>query len=129
MSDDDWSTRAASRAPEDRNARAHALIDTEWLVTNGIGGYSSSSLAGVITRRYHGILVAALPNPMGRMVMLNHVGEKISAGGVTTMLNGEDRVGGKIDAEVAATIVECGSRAGCRCGSTTWTASRSRNVS
>jgi predicted glycogen debranching enzyme len=92
--------------PEDRHARARALIETEWLVTNGIGGYSSSSLAGVITRRYHGILVAALPNPMGRMVMLNHVGEKISAGGVTTMLNGEDRVGGKIDAEVAATIVD-----------------------
>jgi predicted glycogen debranching enzyme len=92
--------------PEDRNARARALIETEWLITNGIGGYSSSSLAGVITRRYHGILVAALPNLIGRMVMLNHVGEKISAGGVTTMLNGEDRVGGKIDAEVAATIVD-----------------------
>ena len=92
--------------PEDRHARARTLIETEWLITNGIGGYSSSSLGGVITRRYHGILVAALPNPLGRMVMLNHVGEKISAGGVTTMLNGEDRVGGKIDAEVAATIVD-----------------------
>ncbi len=92
--------------PEDRAARARTLIDTEWLVTNGIGGYSSSSIAGVITRRYHGILVAALPNPLGRMVMLNHVGEKISAGGVTTMLNGEDRVGGKIDAEVAAIVTD-----------------------
>ena len=90
--------------PDDRNARAQKLINTEWLVTNGIGGYTSSSTAGVATRRYHGILVAALPNPLGRMVMLNHVGEKISAPGVSTMLNGEERVGGQIDADVAATI-------------------------
>ncbi|HEY4306844.1 MAG TPA: amylo-alpha-1,6-glucosidase [Gemmatimonadaceae bacterium] len=92
--------------PSDRAARAQTLIDTEWLVTNGIGGYSSSSLAGVITRRYHGILVAALPNPLGRMVMLNHIGERISAGGVTTMLNGEERVGGKIDVDVASVITD-----------------------
>jgi predicted glycogen debranching enzyme len=92
--------------PDDRAARARTLIETEWLVTNGIGGYASSSIAGVITRRYHGILVAALPNPLGRMVMLNHVGEKISAGGVTTMLNGEDRVGGKIDADVAGVVTD-----------------------
>jgi predicted glycogen debranching enzyme len=92
--------------PDDRTARAQRLVGTEWLVTNGIGGYSSSSIAGVATRRYHGILVAALPNPLGRMVMLNHVGETISAGGTSTMLNGEERVGGKIDADVAATIAE-----------------------
>ena len=47
-------------------------------ICNGIGGYASSSLAGVATRRYHGILVAALPNPLGRMVMLNHLGERIA---------------------------------------------------
>src|SRR3954469_22089528 len=92
--------------PGDNTARLQKLLDTEWLVTNGIGGYSSSSLAGVITRRYHGILVAALPNPLGRMVMLNHVGEKISAGGVTKMLNGEDRVGGKIDADIAGVVTD-----------------------
>jgi predicted glycogen debranching enzyme len=49
----------------------HALVEHEWLVTNGIGGYSSSSVAGIVSRRYHGLLVAALPNPLGRMVMLN----------------------------------------------------------
>jgi predicted glycogen debranching enzyme len=92
--------------PNDRNARAQKLISTEWLVTNGIGGYSSSSIAGVATRRYHGVLVAALPNPLGRMVMLNHVGEKITTGGTSTMLNGEERVGGKIDAEVAASLTD-----------------------
>jgi glycogen debranching enzyme len=37
----------------------------EWLVTNGIGGYSSSTLAGMNTRRYHGLLVAATKPPLG----------------------------------------------------------------
>jgi predicted glycogen debranching enzyme len=43
----------------------------EWLVTNGLGGYGSGTVAGDITRRYHGLLVSALPNPLGRTVMLN----------------------------------------------------------
>ena len=46
------------------------LVAREWLVTNGLGGYSSGSVAGVATRRYHGVLVAALPNPFGRVVLL-----------------------------------------------------------
>ena len=58
-------------------ARATALIEHEWLLTNGIGGYSSGTVAGVITRRYHGLLVAALPNPLGRMVMLNRVDDAL----------------------------------------------------
>ena len=40
----------------------------EWLVTNGLGGYASGTVAGVLTRRYHGMLVASLPAPLGRMV-------------------------------------------------------------
>ena len=63
--------------PEDRDARARTLLDIEWLVTNGFGGYASSTTAGVVTRRYHGILVAALPNPIGRVLMLNHLGERL----------------------------------------------------
>ena len=49
----------------------------EWLVTNGLGGYASSTVAGVVTRRYHGLLVAALPAPLGRYVMLNHLLERV----------------------------------------------------
>jgi predicted glycogen debranching enzyme len=45
----------------------------EWLVTNGLGGYASGTLAGSVNRRYHGLLVAALPAPVGRTVMLTHV--------------------------------------------------------
>jgi predicted glycogen debranching enzyme len=49
----------------------------EWLVTNGLGGYASGTVAGVVTRRYHGLLVAALPAPFGRYVMLNHLLERV----------------------------------------------------
>ena len=51
---------------------ARALAN-EWIVTNGLGGYASGTLSGILTRRYHGLLVAALPSPVGRMVMLSHV--------------------------------------------------------
>ena len=49
----------------------------EWLVTNGVGGYASGTVAGVVTRRYHGLLVSSLPAPLGRMVMLNHLLERV----------------------------------------------------
>jgi len=88
------------------------LLDTEWLVTNGLGGYSSCSMAGVITRRYHGLLVAALPNPLGRMVMLNHLGECISANGSSVPLNGEDRVAGRIDSALAERVASVRIEAG-----------------
>src|SRR5215831_13280565 len=49
----------------------------EWLVTNGLGGYASGTLTGLVTRRFHGYLVAALPAPRGRTMMLNHLRETI----------------------------------------------------
>ncbi len=49
----------------------------EWLVTNGLGGYASGTIPGVITRRFHGLLVAALPAPRGRTMMLNHLHETV----------------------------------------------------
>ena len=42
----------------------------EWLVTNGLGGYASASIGGVMTRRYHGLLVAALAPPVERTVLV-----------------------------------------------------------
>ena len=42
----------------------------EWLVTNGIGGYASGTVSGDLTRRYHGLLVAALRPPVGRMQLV-----------------------------------------------------------
>ena len=47
-----------------------AALSREWLVTNGLGGYASATVAGVNTRRYHGLLVAVLNPPVQRMVLL-----------------------------------------------------------
>ena len=69
------------------------LLDQEWLVTNGLGGYASGSLAGVITRGFHGYLVAALPTPLGRILMLNDLIERIDIpNGLSVQLSGEERV-------------------------------------
>jgi predicted glycogen debranching enzyme len=45
-------------------------LQREWLVTNGLGGYASGTVAGVNTRRYHGLLVASMNPPVQRMVLL-----------------------------------------------------------
>ncbi len=49
----------------------------EWLVTNGIGGYASGTVAGLLTRRYHGLLVAALQPPLGRTLLLAKLDETV----------------------------------------------------
>lgn len=55
---------------------AEPFTGREWLVPNGIGGYASGTLSGVITRRYHGLLIAAMPVPFGRVVMFSHLSEQ-----------------------------------------------------
>ncbi len=52
----------------------------EWLETNGLGGWASSTLAGLHTRRYHGLLVAATKPPVGRVVLLSKLDESILVG-------------------------------------------------
>jgi predicted glycogen debranching enzyme len=59
------------------SAQPEVLGEREWLVTNGLGGYASGTLLGAVTRRYHGLLVAALPSPLGRVVMLNQLTEHL----------------------------------------------------
>ncbi len=54
------------------------LIDCEWLVPNGLGGYASSTVAGLNTRKYHGLLVAAMSPPVRRMVLLSRVEETVT---------------------------------------------------
>jgi predicted glycogen debranching enzyme len=56
---------------------SHDLLRREWLVTNGLGGYASGTIAGCVTRRYHGLLVAAHPAPLGRLMMFNHLAERV----------------------------------------------------
>jgi predicted glycogen debranching enzyme len=67
------------------------LLSGEWLLANGLGGYASGTVAGVPTRRSHGLLVAALPAPLGRTLMLNHLVETlVPANGPPIPLTGLD---------------------------------------
>jgi predicted glycogen debranching enzyme len=49
----------------------------EWLVTNGIGGFASGTVSGNLTRRYHGLLIAALQPPVGRMQLVAKLDEVV----------------------------------------------------
>jgi predicted glycogen debranching enzyme len=69
-------TRRIAR-PQDRLGGDDPPPRREWLVTNGLGGYASGTVAGVVNRRYQGLLIASLPVPLGRMVMLNHLLERV----------------------------------------------------
>ncbi len=57
-----------------------AALEREWLETNGLGGFASSTIAGLNTRRYHGLLVAATKPPVGRMVLLSKLEETVVIG-------------------------------------------------
>src|SRR6266581_1013751 len=84
------STEQESAAPE-----SHAAVEfgrevcgsleiaeqREWLVTNGIGGYASGTVSGNLTRRYHGLLVAALNPPVGRTQLVAKLDETASYDG------------------------------------------------
>ena len=68
-----------------------ALLDREWLVTNGLGAYASGTISGACTRRFHGKLIAALPPPLGRFMVLNHLEEALTAGDRSTyQLSGDE---------------------------------------
>jgi predicted glycogen debranching enzyme len=87
-------TRALER-PQDASMGDRAMPRREWLVTNGLGGYASGTVAGVVTRRYHGLLVSAMPAPLGRYVMLNHLLERVRLPNRdVTWLGDEDEVAG-----------------------------------
>jgi predicted glycogen debranching enzyme len=64
-------TLPVCRVPRPADGDVRTLVEHEWIIANGLGGYSSGTIWGVVTRRYHGVLVAALPNPLGRVIMLN----------------------------------------------------------
>jgi len=57
--------------------------EKEWLVTNGIGGYASSTIICANTRKYHGLLIAAHSPPGSRVVQLVKLDERFAAGGRT----------------------------------------------
>jgi len=56
-------------------------LSREWLETNGIGGFASSTIVGANTRRYHALLCAATQPPLGRMVLVNKADEIVAING------------------------------------------------
>ena len=63
------------------------LLSGEWIVTNGIGGYASSSICGANTRRYHGLLVASFHPPTDRRVLVSKIEEQIECNGQSLSLS------------------------------------------
>lgn len=53
----------------------------EWIITNGIGGFASSTIIGCNTRKYHGLLIAPLTPPARRFLILSKIDESIELGG------------------------------------------------
>ena len=66
---------------EKENLNLENGLKKEWLITNGIGGYASSTIIGANTRRYHGLLIAPLNPPAKRMLVLSKLDESIEFGG------------------------------------------------
>ena len=90
-----------------RESSREVLLNREWLVTNGLGGYASGTISGAITRRYHGILIAALPAPLGRVVMWSHVSETLRfAEDDVVSLGAEERAGGQLELKSAEYLRE-----------------------
>ncbi|PYM95928.1 MAG: glycogen debranching protein [Candidatus Rokuibacteriota bacterium] len=69
----------------------------EWLCTNGIGGFASGTVAGLPTRRYHGLLVAALQPPLGRTLLVAKVDETVANEDLVRPLAANRWTGGAID--------------------------------
>lgn len=62
-------------------------IEREWLVTNGMGGFASGTLCDINTRRYHGLLMAALAPPVGRTLLVAKADAEVRYAGATYQLS------------------------------------------
>jgi predicted glycogen debranching enzyme len=71
----------------DRFTQLESAERDEWLVTNGLGGFASGTIAGSLTRRYHGLLFAALRPPGGRTLLVATFDETVTVGGHTFRLS------------------------------------------
>jgi predicted glycogen debranching enzyme len=69
----------------------------EWLCTNGIGGFASGTVAGSLTRRYHGLLVAALKPPLGRTLLVAKLDDTLAYGNLTRPLFVNRWASGQVD--------------------------------
>src|SRR4029079_19197368 len=73
-----------------------SLVAKEWLITNGIGGYASSSLLAIPARRYHGVFVPDLPG-RGRTLLIPRLDETVEWATQTVLLSGAEYADGRIE--------------------------------
>ena len=71
-------------------------VEREWLVTNGMGGYASGTVGDLNTRRYHGLLMAALSPPAGRTLLVAKVNATVRYGGKIYHLSCNEFVDGTV---------------------------------
>ncbi len=56
--------------------------DREWLLTNGLGGYASTTLTGNLRRKFHGLLIASLSAPVKRWVFVSNIEDEVYINGI-----------------------------------------------
>ena len=61
-------------------------LEKEWIITNGIGGYASSTIIGANTRKYHGLLIAPFTPPARRYLILSKIDESLEINGKENVL-------------------------------------------
>jgi len=87
-----------SRTAYQRGDDPEHLTSREWLVTNALGGYASGSIGGVMTRRFHGLLVTALHAPLGRTMLFNQLRERVRLDDTSAFsLGGQEPLNGELE--------------------------------
>jgi predicted glycogen debranching enzyme len=89
-------TKSAVEFGRDICGELQAGEQREWLVTNGIGGFASGTVAGLLTRRYHGLLFAALKPPLGRTLLVSKLEEIVEYDGAEYPLSTDRWAGGAV---------------------------------
>ncbi len=74
-----------------------AAVEREWHVTNGLGGYATGTLCGALTRKYHGLLIAALQPPLGRTLLATKLDETARVAGRAFKLYANVWKGGAVE--------------------------------
>jgi predicted glycogen debranching enzyme len=75
------------------------LLEREWLVTNGLGGYASGTVRGIATRRHHGLFVPDLAAPRGRTMMVPRLDDQVKVGGRWILLSGAEYDDSRLEGE------------------------------
>ncbi|HXN64490.1 MAG TPA: amylo-alpha-1,6-glucosidase [Candidatus Acidoferrales bacterium] len=97
---------SAVRLSRDLCTNLPSAEQREWLVTNGLGGFACGTVAGTLTRRYHGLLIAALSPPRARTLLVTKIDEIARIKGTSVSLGANRWSGGAIDPQGFSYLTE-----------------------